>query len=134
MLSLQTFVGSLITLQVIVSLLKVMVVKQVYVVLRRWVYVLNWLSLMTWFQMKMLALRLVLIKLKIQSITLLTMQCTQRVVKQSGQVLHLMQAIRCMKLLNLVHGLLTATQYVRSFHALKKSLKELGRIVLPMHM
>ena len=134
MLSLQTFVGSLITLQVIVSSLKVMVVKQVYVVLKRWVYVLNWLSLMTWFQMKMLALRLVLIKLKIQFITLLTTQCTQWAVKQSGLVHPSTLVIHCMKLSSLVHGLLTAIQYVRSFHVLKKSLKELGRIVLPMHM
>ena len=133
MLSLQTFVGSLITLQVIVSSLKVMVVKQVYVVLKRWVYVLNWLSLMTWFQMKMLALRLVLIKLKIQCITLLTMQCTQWVVKLYGLVHPSMQVIHYMKLLSLVHGLLTAIQYARSFHVLKKSLKELGRTVLPMH-
>ena len=133
MLSLQTFVGSLITLQVIVSSLKGMVVKQVYVVLKRWVYVLNWLSLMTWFQMKMLALRLVLIKLKILSITLLTMQCTQWAVKQSGQVLPSMLVIHCTKLSSLVHGLLTAIQYVRSFHVLKKNLKVLGRIVLPMH-
>lgn len=62
------------------------------------VYALNWLSLMTWFQMKMLALRPVLIKLKILCITLLTMQCIQWVVKLSGLVHPSMLVIRCMKL------------------------------------